>query len=249
VFRGADQLAAALARVAGARAGARHAEQLDLGEGEGARQLEPKPLERSRALDGDQRPLVRDVAEVDALRQAICQPAHVGLAVGRVHDHQVALRAAAVDDQIFDDAALFVGQQLVLRLAAGDPIEIVREQALQSLVCPCAGDLEHAHMRGVEGAAVDSYRLMLADQAFVEDRHLVAGEGDHAGAQSEMAIEQRRSLEPRHALPMLSILAAGPRDRAWLIGELLKRDRLESAEPPRRRTSGDRNEKPATSVP
>ena len=59
----AAELAAALARVAGARDEAADAEHLVLAERERL-ELDPKPLERARALDREQRPVVRDVVGV-----------------------------------------------------------------------------------------------------------------------------------------------------------------------------------------
>ena len=67
---------------------------------------EPEPLERARALHREQRVLVGDVAHVGAAELVLDEPGEVGLAVGRVHDEQVAARAGAVDDQVVDDPAV-----------------------------------------------------------------------------------------------------------------------------------------------
>ena len=72
----------------------------------GLRRREPEPLERARALHGEQRIVVGDVAHVGAAQLALLQPVEVGLAVRRVHDHEVAVLVEAVDDHVVDDPAL-----------------------------------------------------------------------------------------------------------------------------------------------
>ncbi len=71
---------------------------------------EPEPLARPRALNSEQRELVGDVADVRAGDHALLEPLERGLAVGGVHDQEVATGLEAVGDQIVDDPATLVRQ-------------------------------------------------------------------------------------------------------------------------------------------
>ena len=93
-----------------------------------------------------------------------------------------------------------VRQQRVLGLAVGEPREVVREQALQELELRRALDVELAHVRDVEDAAVAPDGEMLGDHALVLDGHLPAGERHHAGAEGDVAIVQRRASQSRQSL-------------------------------------------------
>ena len=53
-------------------------------------------------------------------------------------------------------------------------------------------------------------RLVLLDDALVLDGHLVAGEGHHARAERDVALEERRALQRRFHEPRLYCLARGP---------------------------------------
>ena len=74
----------------------------------------------------------------------------IGLDVGCVHDQEVVVVAAAVDDQVVHDSPAFVREERVLRVAGSDPIEIVGEPRLQVLTGAVAGDSKLAHVRDVE---------------------------------------------------------------------------------------------------
>ena len=112
----------------------------------GFRLLEAEPLERARALDGEQRILVGDVAYVGAAHLVIDEPLEVGLAVGGIDDQQVAVLAQAVDDQVVDHAALFVREQRVLGVANLELRDVIREQVLEQLLRLWALDLDLAHV-------------------------------------------------------------------------------------------------------
>ena len=114
----------------------------------------PERGDRRRALDGEQRVLVGGVAHLGAADLALLEPAVGGLSVAGVDHEQRVERADAVGDQVVDDAAALVRQQRVLRLAVGEPREVVREQALQELELRRAFDVDLAHVRDVEDAAV-----------------------------------------------------------------------------------------------
>jgi hypothetical protein len=110
------------------------------------------------------------------------------------------MRAEAVCDQVVDDPAALVREQRVLRAAGLEPVEVVREQALQQLVRARAFDVDLAHVRDVEDACVGSHRAMLLDHALVLDGHLPAGERDEACPECGVAVVERcREQGLRHA--------------------------------------------------
>ena len=164
---------------------------------------EPEPLERARALHGEQRVLVGDVAHVGAAQLALLQPLEAGLAVRRVDDEQVPVLVEPVDDQVVDDPAGLVGQQRVLRLAGREPVDVVRERRLQQVARRRPFDLDLAHVRDVEDAGVGAHGAVLGDHALVLDGHLPAGERHHARAERDVAVEERRAAQRLHRGAML----------------------------------------------
>ena len=103
-------------------------------------------------------------------------------------------------------------EERVLRSARLDPVEVVREQALEQLVGARALDLELAHVRDVEDAAVRPHGAMLGDDAVVLDRQFPAGEGDHASAGLDVAVVQRRAEQGlRHGRMLKAHRADGRR--------------------------------------
>ena len=84
-----------------------------------------------------------------------------------------------------------------------DAVEIVREQPLQILARSRAFDLELAHMRDVEDAAVIPHREVLGDHALVLHRHLPAGEGDQPRAEGDVPVVERRAQQRLHRALML----------------------------------------------
>jgi hypothetical protein len=85
-------------------------------------------LDGTRPLDGQQRVLVGGIAHLGAADLALLQPGVGGIAVARVDDEEIVVRADPVGDQVVDDAAALVREQGVLRLAVADPVEVVRKQ-------------------------------------------------------------------------------------------------------------------------
>ena len=118
---------------------------------------------------------------------------HVGAAVAGVDDEQVAA-LAAVGDEVVDDAAALVREQRVLRLPGGEPVEVVREHALQERVGAAAADLHLPHVRDVEDAGGGAHGAHLVDHARVLHGHLPTGEGDEAPARFRVAAVQRSAL-------------------------------------------------------
>ncbi len=138
-----------------------------------------EPLERVRALDGEQREVVRDVAHVGAAQLVLLQPLVRRFPVRRVHDEQVAVVVEPVDDQVVDDPARVGRQQRVLRVAGRELVDVVRERRLQQVAGRRPFDLDLAHVRDVEDAGVRAHGPVLGDHALVLDRHLPARERHH----------------------------------------------------------------------
>src|SRR5207302_5408866 len=83
-------------------------------------------------------------------------------------------------------------------------VQVVREQALQERVCLRALDLDLSHVRDVEYAGVGAHCTMLLDHALVLDGHLPAGERNHARAEGDVAVVERRLQQClRHAETIL----------------------------------------------
>ena len=175
---------------------------------------EPEALDRARALNRDQAVLVGGIAYLGAARLAFLEPVVDRLAVGRVDDEQVLPVREAVDDEVVDDPALLVGQQRVLRLSVRDLVEIVREHLLEKGVSRRPVDVDLAHVRDVERAAVGADRAMLLDDARVLDGHLVPGERHHPRAERDVARVERRALERRGLHGRDSIERGGTRGSA-----------------------------------
>ena len=107
---------------------------------------EAEPFQRARSLDGQQRVVVGGVADLGPADLALLHPRVRGVAVTRVDDNEVVVRVDPVGDQVVDDAAAFIRQERVLRLAVTDLVEVVREQRLEELVRSRAFDMELAHV-------------------------------------------------------------------------------------------------------
>ena len=110
-----------------------------------------------------------------------------------------------VEDHVVDDPAALVRDERVLRLAGLEPVDVVRERRLQQVARGRSLDLELAHVRDVEDARVRAHRLVLRDHALVLDRHLPAGERDHARAECDVAVVEGRPPEGLHPRAMLTV--------------------------------------------
>ena len=187
-----------------------HLDAVELAELERERRSgrEPEPLEGARPLHGEERVLIGDVAHIRAAQLALHEPGEVRFAVRRVDDDQVAMVVEAIDDHVVDDPARIVRDQRVLRPARLQLVDVVRERRLQQIACGRSFDLELAHVRDVEDARIGAHRPVLLDHALILDRHLPTGEGDHARAEGNVTVVQRRSPERLHPRAMLTVSEA-----------------------------------------
>ena len=157
--------------------------------GSGTRPSASGPLQRQH------RDLAGAVVEQHPVGDVRGQPVAVGVDAGRVHDQQDVVVAEPVGDQVVDRAAALVQEQRVLRPAGADPVDVVREHALDERDRLGAADLELAHVRDVEDAGVIAHRQVLGDDALVLHRHLPSGEGNHPSSGGHVAVVERCAAE------------------------------------------------------
>ena len=96
-----------------------------------------------------------------------------------------------------------VRQERVLRAADVDLLDVVREEPLQRGRHLRPLELEPAHVRDVEDAAVLAHGPVLRDHALVLHGHLPAGERHHARAERDVALVERRAEQRLHRERML----------------------------------------------
>ena len=191
---------AVLAGVAGAVD--HHLDAVDrrLRERERVRRRQSEPLDRARALHGDERVLVGDVAHVGAGDLARLQPLEVGLAVRGVDDEQVGALVEPVDDEVVDDAAVArssaactAPRRAAMRSRSFESADWRRSRARgpstsNSPMCETSND-----------AGVGPHGAMLLDHARVLHRHLPARERDELRAERDVPVVQRRAGEASRA--------------------------------------------------
>ena len=98
-----------------------------------------------------------------------------------------------VDDEVVDDAALLVEQQVVLRLAEAELRQVIGDEVLEELERVTC-DPEPAHVGHVEQPGhVANGEVFVADRCVLL-RHLPAAEIDHAAAEGEVAVVERRAV-------------------------------------------------------
>jgi len=130
-------------------------------------------------------------------------PFEIRLAVRGVHDQEEAAALDPVDDQVVDDPAGPIRQERVLRAADVDLLDVVRQEPLQRSGHLRPLELEPAHVRDVEHAAVLAHSSVLRDHSLVLHGHLPAGERHQARAERDVALVERRPKERLHRERML----------------------------------------------
>ncbi len=157
-----------------------------------------------RPLQGDERAVV-GAHEADALRQTGGDMGEVLILAGRIDDqHQDAvlrLLGRARHHQIVENAALLV-EELRVALAPGSEVQdIGRHEGFERLGgrrMVAAHEEGLAHMRNVEEAGARPRVEMLGENAGrILHRHLISGEGHHAGAERHMGAVEGRGFQRR----------------------------------------------------
>jgi len=144
-----------------------------------------------RALHGDDRQVAaRHDGDIELpVGEAGSHPGEILLGGAGVDDHAVLAVGDEIDDQVVDDAAGFVEHGAVERLAGFlELVDVVGDEAQQEGPGIGAGDIDGAHVRDVEHAAVAAHGMVFLDLRTVVKRHVPAAEIDHAGAKPAMGL-------------------------------------------------------------
>ena len=138
-----------------------------------------------RALHGQQRPLLGDVLHVDRRRAGgrRLQGGQGRGGVGGVGDHEELLLPHPPHDQVVDHRGVVVEQVGVLRPARADPAEVVGQKALEGVERAGTPKPDRPHVGDVEDHRARPAGPVLVEDAPVPDRHVPAGEVDHATAE------------------------------------------------------------------
>ena len=153
-------------------------------------------VRRARPLEGEQRAVVQDLQP--QIGQAGREMLEIrGLAGGVDHQGQAfALRPGrkSRDHQVVEDPAVLVGELGVADAAFSQGADIAGNQAFEAARRVGAGQDRLPHVRDIEQAGLLAGEQMLGDDAAaVIDRQLIASERNHAAAQRQMALMERRA--------------------------------------------------------
>ncbi len=189
---GREELAAALAGVAAARDSHPHVAvgalgALHIGECLGHREEGFHQLQPERALDGDRRE-VGAVGYHHVLRGILLEDGQDRGRVRSVGDDQPAVLGHAVGDQVVDDAALLVKDQVVLLAADRQLREVVREASLEPGQSPRALHVHLAQVGEVEHPHGLAHGPVLGEGPRVLDGHGPARELPHLGAEGHVLV-------------------------------------------------------------
>ena len=115
--------------------------------------------------------------------------------LGRAVDDDVEIVAAAGGHQVVDDPAVLVEQQRISGFMSLSSLKSPGSTVSRRCVHGTAVDPELAHVADVEQAGILTRPKVLGHDAFVLDRHLVAGERDHPAALGAVPLVKRQFLE------------------------------------------------------
>ena len=140
-------------------------------------------------MHGNQR-AVEDFGHFDAVQIGL-HMRDVLVAQRRVHHDKVVV-AGVGDDQVVHDAAVFVGEEAVARLAFLQGGIGLRAERFQLLAHVLAAQDHLAHVGDVKQRGLLAALLVLAHDAHgVLDRHFPAGEVDHLAAKLDVQVIKR----------------------------------------------------------
>ena len=149
---------------------------------------------RAGSLERDEGELESPIFDLDVGAGMLAEPPQVLLPVGGVDDDEETL-AAAIHDEVVDDPACLVTDEVVLRLSMPKGREVIGHEALQKLEAGVAGDAKTSHVRDIEQAGDLAHREVLVADGGVLLRHLPSAEVDHPSAQGDVAFVERRALQ------------------------------------------------------
>ncbi len=152
----------------------------------------------ARSLQGDQRAVEqRDLAGVADM---LLQVREIGILAGGVDDDEEVV-AEMGDHQVVENAAVVIGEETVALATFRETEDIDGNERFQRKrgILILAGlrlDDDLAHVGHVEEAGGGAgLQMFLHDAGRILHRHVIAGEGHHAGAERQMQRMQRGFLE------------------------------------------------------
>ena len=123
-------------------------------------------------------------------------PGNILVGRARIHHDAEPLFVHEIYDQVINHSAIFQQHAGIKRLARlGEFIHIVCQQIAQKTAYAITLEINHAHVRHVEHAAVVAYLMVFVDLRAVIDRHIPAAEIDHLCAHRAVGCIKRSLLE------------------------------------------------------
>ena len=113
------------------------------------------------------------------------------------------------DHQVVENAALFVQQHRIALAEGLQTLNVAGQQLFERRVHALAREAELAHMADVEQAGLFAHPGMFGHDAFILDRHVIAGEADHARALGTMPGIERQILQRQIFFEMGDVVSAG----------------------------------------
>jgi len=156
-----------------------------------------------RTLHRDRRPVGGDVRQRAVI---VLDDGHevveILVRVRRVDHQQEAILLEAVEIRVVDGAAVFVGDDAVLRLLEVKARHVAREHVLQELDAIRSLDEDAPHVGHVEqGAEVAGVEVLGDDLARIFDGHFPSPEVYHRRARRDMGLVKLGPLEFAHCVP------------------------------------------------
>ena len=124
------------------------------------------------------------------------QPGPVLIIIGGVHHYQEFLRAAMINEQIIDNAAIGVQQMRITRFAHCQALDIVAAHTVQEDGRVRAFSLVNAHMGYIEYTGCLAHCQVFFQNGRIPDWHLPPGKWDQFCAQFLMGLKNGCALQP-----------------------------------------------------
>ncbi len=119
------------------------------------------------------------------------EPAPVLVAIRRVDDQHKVIAAQPIEVGIVHGAAMFVGDERILRLAGPECTGVIGQHVQQERLGTSPGYAKAAHVRDVEQPGLSARgEVFLDDAALVLDRHIPAAEFHHLGPMAHVPAVQ-----------------------------------------------------------
>ena len=113
----------------------------------------------------------------------------------RAVDDHIQMMPGVGDHQVIENAAVLVEQQRIAHLARCEGRDVARYDGFECLRHIVAGQPKLSHVRHVEQARIFARPQMLGNDAFILDRHVIAGKLDHPRAFDPMPRVERERFD------------------------------------------------------